>query len=132
MNNEPMSDERIEIARKQYAGCGWPYDDLLGEIDRLRRENTLIREADMRPANIQQRRADRAEAALARVIDDSMGEQLKVALIPVLSNASNYPGRASAHMLGQDTAPLRQKVIDAAVAAIRAVAAGEQTEGGER
>lgn len=40
-------------------------------------------------------------------------EEIARAAGPVLWNAGNYPRKAQPHMLGQDTAPLRDLVVDA-------------------
>lgn len=45
---------------------------------------------------------------------------LRVAVGAVLWNVSNYPARAQARMLGQDTRPLTEKVTEAVLAALAA------------
>lgn len=47
-----------------------------------------------------------------------VAERVRAAVGGVLWNASNYPERVQARMLGQDTAPLRDKVTDAVLAAL--------------
>lgn len=73
--SDAMSDERIaECAAFENAnrltGNTSTADvirDLLAEVKRVRRNNEIMLEAEIRPSDIHRRRADRAEAALARV-----------------------------------------------------------------
>lgn len=59
-----------------------------------------------------------------------LAEKLRVAVGEVLWNASNYPERVQSRLLGQDTGPLREKVVDAAVAVFRehTAPAGDERE----
>lgn len=51
--------------------------------------------------------------------DEELIEKLKLRVGEVLWNASNYPAKVTPHMLGQDIAPLREKVVSAALAVFR-------------
>lgn len=51
--------------------------------------------------------------------DDEDREALRLAVGAVLFNASNYPQAVQARLLGQDTRPLTEKVVDAVLAVRR-------------
>lgn len=51
--------------------------------------------------------------------DEELVKDLDLRIGEVLWNASNYPRRASIAMLGQDIAPLHEKVVSAALAVFR-------------
>lgn len=44
-------------------------------------------------------------------------DALHRALVGVISNANSYPEKVQKHILGQNTMPLREKVVDAVIAA---------------
>lgn len=60
-----------------------------------------------------------------------VAETVRAAVGSVLWNASNYPERVQARMLGQDTAPLRDKVTDAVLAALAPAAPAALTTAAE-
>lgn len=131
MNNETMSDEHLaalrDYARRHRDGA---ITGLLDEVDRLRAALAgaeLDRDAASETARNYHGaaieavdRAARAEAALARVTEHCTAEREKIRATYVQTGASpaRYLGYADA--------------CDDVLATIRAVAAGEQTEGGDR
>lgn len=58
--------------------------------------------------------------------DDEVREQVRTAVQSVPWNASNYPAKVQAHMLGQDVNPLTAKVTDAILPLIAEAVAAER------
>lgn len=108
MNNEPMSDKRLAIIRRgaqaldEHVAKGGAINWAEGVVPELLAE------------------VDRLRAALARVTDDSMAERIRDELAHTTIGSGYYQTSVAT----DEAAEMAEWVL----AAIRAVAAGEQTE----